>query len=472
MSLDIRAADRKALLHAMADQIDAYLTEAGDIGAGRPVPPQAVQEALASFDFDRPVAAADALDLAASALRQLQPHSAHPRYFGLFESAPTTMGVIGHALAGAFNACLATRDGSPFAAAAEAKLISSFGTRLGFGSGEADGFVTTGGSEANFSAVQLALARRLPECTVAGLAAVAQRPAVYVSPEAHPSVPRAVRLSGLGHRAVREVGLDRDLRMDPAALERQLNADRAAGLEPLAVVLTAGTTAAGVIDPIEEVAGIAARHGLWLHVDAAWGGAAALLPRPDPAFRGLARADSLTLDPHKWLSVPLGTGLLLTRHQGLLDRAFAADAAFLAGCSSEPAAEPFGRSLRWSRSFAALSLLLSLSVAGWHGYAESIGCQLELGNELRRQLAASGWQIVNTTPLPVVCFLPPDPAGQQPARLRLLAGTLNAGGEARIEVVRCGGRPALRACITNHATTTADVSALVRLLGDASRRRG
>lgn len=468
MYAEVSAADRAILWQSLIDGINAHLDGATGTPTISPLNEVAVKELIATFDFQHPLNASDALDLAIRGLRDLQPNNRSPRYFGLFDGAPTTMAIVGEVLAATFNSCLATRDGSPFAAAAEEKLVRDFGTRLGYPAECADGIFTSGGSEANLSAVLLALTDRYPAYRDGGLVAMAQRPIVYVSSEAHPSVLRGVRLSGLGAESIRIVRTDRALRMDAAALEELIVAEKRAGFAPLAVVLTAGTTGAGIIDPLERTADIAARHQLWLHVDAAWGGAAALLPEPDPAFRGLGRADSITFDPHKWLAVPLGIGMLLTRHRGLLERAFSVGATFLD--ADERDSEPFARSLRWSRGFGALKVLLSLAVTGWSGLEEELRRQVRLGDELRRQLIEAGWKIVNDTPLPVVCFVPERPADQQRDRLRLLATMVNASGDTRIFVVRIGGRHVLRACITNYATTDADVAALVGILGRSASR--
>jgi glutamate/tyrosine decarboxylase-like PLP-dependent enzyme len=467
MSIEISAADRAKLLHALVEEIENYLDTAADATDDSPVAKADIDELLAAFDFDRPIPPAEAMQLAIRGLRDMQPRTRHRRYFGLFDATPTTMSIIGEALTATFNACLATRNGSPFGIAAEEKLIAAFGEKFGYPPGEVDGILTSGGSETNLSAMLLALTHQIPGYPQTGLIGLASRPVVYVSPEAHPSVPRAVRLTGLGAESVREVETDCTQRMDLLVLEKMIAADKRAGLTPLAVVLTAGTTGAGVIDPIEGAACIAARHGLWLHVDAAWGGAAALLPDPDPAFHGLARADSITFDPHKWMSVPLGLGLLLTRHRGLLARTFSVSPSFLDTDGRE--SEPFSRSLRWSRSFAALRLLLSLGVSGWQGFGETLRHQMRLADELRKGLAGSGWEIVNDTPLPLVCFLPGDRAGQHPHRLRLIARTINSTGDAHIFVVKSGGRLVLRASITNQATTEADIVALIGMLDDAAQ---
>jgi glutamate/tyrosine decarboxylase-like PLP-dependent enzyme len=468
MGLELEAGDRTELWQALVDGIDSYLAEVVELGAGRQVDRAAVAKLLDDFDFDRPLDPHDALRLVLRGLRDQQQHNRHPRHFGLFDAAPTTMAIIGDTLAAVFNACLATRDGSPFGVAAEDKLISAFGTRFGYRADEVDGIVTSGGSESNLSAIILALRHRFAEYCRNGLVDMAERPVVYVSAEAHPSIPKAVRLAGLGAQSVRTVETDDALRISLAALRDHIVTDRLSGLVPLAIVVTAGTTGSGIIDPLDGAAELAAEHDLWLHVDAAWGGAAALLPELGGTFRSLGEADSVTFDPHKWMSMPLGMGMLLTRHRGLLERAFGVDDSFL---DAPPgAAEPFARSIRWTRGFTGLKLLLSLAVAGWRGFEDSLREQVQLGEELRHKLTTSGWSIVNDTPLPVVCFVPECEAEQGPDQLRLLAKMVNATGEAKIFVVKIGARYTLRACITNHATTSADIGVLVDLLGDAIHR--
>ena len=450
---------RAGVWGALIEGIESYLDQVPELHAAGQATDDTVRRALDAFDFEHPVEPEVAVQQAVDALRELQPHVGHPRYFGLFESPPTTMGIVGDALAAAFNACLATRDGSPFGVAAEQRLITEFGARLGYDG--ADGIITTGGSEANHSALLLALTDALPEFAAGGLLGVERRPVVYCSAEAHPSIPKAARLVGLGADSIRAIPTDAAYRIDLGALHAAITADREAGRHPLMLALTAGTTGAGAIDPLTEGAEIAARYGMWLHVDAAWGGAAALLPEERNAFVGLDRADSITFDPHKWMSVPLSAGLLLTKRTGVLRAAFDVRAGFL---DTTDVGDPYTRSMRWSRGFTGLKVLLSLAVAGWDGYRESLTRQIRLGRELRQALERDGWRIVNDTPLPVVCF--DAGAGSDDRRdvLPRVAQAVNATGRARLFLIRLGEREALRACVTNPATSAADIHALVTLL--------
>jgi aromatic-L-amino-acid/L-tryptophan decarboxylase len=459
LHLDLAA--RRRLWAAAGDAIESYYQDVQRLGSGGPVELRDVEAAVRQFDFDQPLLPEDAVELAIDALRRLEPHDLHPRHFGLFDPAPTAMGVVAEALAAAFNPCLASFAGSPFGVATERHLVRTFGQVFGYETAAIDGTVTSGGSEANLTSVLLALERRFPGYREAGLRAAPGPPVIYATRHAHPSILKAAVVAGLGTAAVRDVPVDSGFRMDARALSRLADADQAAGSVPLLVLATAGTTDAGIVDPIPEVTGAAVQHGLWVHVDAAWGGAAILVPEIREVLTGIERADSIAFDPHKWLSVPMGCGLLINRHPGLLDRAFGVTVAFLAG-REEAGLDPHTRSIRWSRSFAGLKLLLSLAVAGWSGYREALGRQASLADLLRRRLVADGWELANDTPLPVVCFA--DPSGT-PAEV--VADAVNETGQARIFPVQLGDRVVLRACVTNYATTSSDIDLLVQMLGRA-----
>jgi aromatic-L-amino-acid/L-tryptophan decarboxylase len=229
------------------------------------------------------------------------------------------------------------------------------------------------------------------------------------------------------------------------------------------VVATAGTTSAGAIDPLDAIAEVAAAESLWLHVDAAWGGGAVLVPELRPMFAGLERADSVTFDPHKLLSVPMGAGLYLTRHADVLEATFHVSASYVPG--SGELVNPYTHSLQWSRRFIGLKVLLSLAVAGWEGYATVLRHQLAMGELLRDRLRGAGWEILNETVLPLVCFV--DPAG---ADADAIVDSVNATGRARIFGANLPPeRRVIRAAITNFRTGPHDIEALIDAL-DAARR--
>lgn len=468
--LDLDPALRSGLWHRLAETIERYAAEVDGLPVAPALDTDALRGLLKPFDFESPVAPEAALDFAAEGLTRHQVHTPHARYFGLFNPAPTAMGVAADALVAAFNPQIAAWSHNPFAAEVEAHLCRAFGVRFGWQAAQVDGTFCSGGAEANHSALLVALVAAFPEFPEGGARALLAQPVFYVSQEAHHSFAKAARLCGLGAPACRSVPADAQLRLDLGALEDRLRRDRADGLAPFMVVATAGTTSAGAIDPLPELAALARREQLWLHADAAWGGAAALVPELRGLLAGLEQSDSITFDAHKWLSVPMGAGLFLTRHAGLLTRTFATRADYMPKDAAGLAVtDPFMHSMQWSRRFIGLKLFLSLAVAGWQGYAGALQRMAQVGDHLRERLAAQGWPVVNQTRLPIACFVDGrSPQGRSAEHLHEVAQRVVGSGRAWISTVLLGGeRPALRACITNYRTSEADVDALVEALDQA-----
>jgi glutamate/tyrosine decarboxylase-like PLP-dependent enzyme len=268
-------------------------------------------------------------------------------------------------------------------------------------------------------------------------------------------------MCGIGLDGVREIPVDSNLSMRVDLLIEAVASDRAKGLVPFLICGTAGTTNAGVFDPLPDLAAIAEKQNVWFHVDAAWGGGAALVPEYRPVLNGIERANSITFDAHKFLSVPMGASLFLTRDRDILHRTFLVETAYMPNDAAHlEVTDPHAHSMQWSRRFIGLKLLLSLAVAGWSGYAKALRQQFRLGALLRAELTSRGWEIVNRTELPVVCFTKP---GVDPAQT---VARIVASGSAWISATIVGGsRPVLRACITNYRTSSEDVLALVDLLG-------
>jgi glutamate/tyrosine decarboxylase-like PLP-dependent enzyme len=297
---------------------------------------------------------------------------------------------------------------------------------------------------------------------------------VYVSSEGHHSIVKAVRLCGLGSAACRIVPVEKRLQMDVAALRSALEQDRRNDLVPLLIAGTAGTTSAGVIDPLSSLAEIADAERCWFHVDATWGGAAALSPELRPTLAGIERADSIAFDAHKWLSVPMGAGLFLTRHPAILTRTFHTQTEYMPRESDKlGVVDPYSHSIEWSRRFIGLKVFLSLAVAGWDGYAAAIRHMTAMGDRLRRELDAADWEVVNQTPLPLVCFVDRShPQGRTASYVDRIAKAVVASGKAWISTTRIGnGQPVLRACITNYRTSAADIATLVTALNHARAQK-
>ncbi len=469
-SLMLDGKTRAALWPRVFAAIEEFTEQVPALRPSPNVAPKTVRALLEPFRFTEAVEPDEALRFAVEGLRHYQVHTAHPRYFGLFNPAPSTMGIAADALVAAFNTQAGAWHHSAFAVEVERHLVRAFGEKFGFDPAGTEGTFTSGGSEANHTALLVAISQAFPEFAENGARGLPAPPVFYVSTESHHSLLKAARESGLGSAAVREIAVDEALRMNVAALEAQIAADRRAGLAPFLVVATAGTTSAGAIDPLEDIADVVARKKLWLHVDAAWGGAAALVPKLRPLLAGIERADSITFDPHKWLSVPMGAGLYLSRHPGLLERTFSVDTAYV---PREPAgldvADGYLASMQWSRRFIGLKLFLTLAVAGWQGYAEALGHMAAMGDLLRTELDAAGWQVICPTPLPLVCFVDRrHPHGRSSDYLERVRRAVVESGAAWISTTRVGGGTlALRACITNFRTAPEDVRALVAALAAA-----
>ena len=251
--------------------------------------------------------------------------------------------------------------------------------------------------------------------------------------------------------------------MRAAALAEAIAADRAGGAVPVMVVATAGTTAAGMIDPLQDCAAIAREAGCWFHVDAAWGGALIASERQRGVLAGLELADSLTIDAHKWFATTMGCGMFFTRRPPVLSAAFQVSTGYMP--SNVENVDPYVTSVQWSRRFLGLRLFLSLAAAGWEGYAAHVERAVTLAALLGDRLRSRGWTIVNTSPLAVLCIAPPPGSADAATIVR---GVL-ASGAAWISVATFEGRQVIRACITHGATTTDDVARLVDAL-EAARR--
>ncbi len=465
------AAERGAVWSQLERLIEDFIASIPEKPVVNEMTPPQVRQLLSGVDFSKPMSAAEALQLAADGMSRTHVQVSHPRYFGLFNPAPTTMGIAADALVAAMNPQLAAWKHSPFAVEVEQFLIRALGERFGYDPCETDGTFASGGSEANQTALLTAMTAKFPEWQSRGMRSIKLQPVLYASGESHHSIHKFARLTGLGLEAVREIPVDADLRMDLARLKSAIRKDQLAGHAPFLVVATAGTTNAGAIDPLPEIAAIAAEENLWLHVDAAWGGAAALVPELRPLLNGIERADSIAFDAHKWLSVPVAAGIYLTRHPEILSRTFGIEAAYVPP-KAEGVADPLAHSLQWSRRFIGLKVFLSLAVAGWDGYAQSLRHMTAMGDALRRELAANGWKIANSTPLPIVCFTDARSAHPDAAvYLEGIAQEVVGSGEAWISTTRIGAnQTVLRVCITNFRTMPGDVSALVHSVNKARER--
>src|SRR5882762_7593562 len=233
---------------------------------------------------------------------------------------------------------------------------------------------------------------------------------------------------------------------------------RAQGCVPVMIAATAGTSNAGMIDPLAACAEIARIAGLWYHVDAAWGGALIASDRLRGILAGIELADSVTIDAHKWFATTMGCGMFMTRHASVLSTAFQVSVSFMP--SNVPGVDPYVTTVQWSRRFLGLRLFLSLAAAGWAGYGEHVERSLELIGLLKEKLSARGWGIANNSLVGVLCVEPPPGLGDP----RSIVGRVLASGRAWIAAAKFEGREVIRACVTSGETTPDDVTGLVSAL--------
>ena len=446
----------------LIDEIQAFPADLRDLPVWSKASPREIRARLESrYTFNAPVPletiTADAIQL----LRQWTVHVTHPHYFGLFNPSVRQASIVADALVALYNPQLAAWSHAAAANEIERHTLRHFADALGMDE-EAHANFTSGGAEANLSAVLVALAHHFPEAGETGLAGLSARPAIYATGETHHSFVKIARMSGLGPNGIRPVPLTEKFTMDAAALEKQIRADLALGWHPLLIVGTAGTTSTGAVDPLPKIADC----GAWFHADGAWGAAAVLSPRLRPELAGIERADSVTWDAHKWLSVPMGAGMFFCRHPEAVRRAFSVSATYMPGKTGDTS-DPYAVTAQWSRRAIGLKVFMALAEIGLDGYGSLIDHQTRMGDLLRQRLNRAGWQVVNHTRLPVVCFTHPDiRAGR--CRTRDVLKTIYQRGRVWIsDVLLEGQQRVLRACITSFQSNEEDIECLLEELEHA-----
>jgi glutamate/tyrosine decarboxylase-like PLP-dependent enzyme len=419
------------------------------------------------------------LDLFAERVLPHAMGNGHPRFFGWVNSPPAPIGVLGDFLAAAMNPSCAGGDHA-------AIYLERCATRwlmelIGFPADGSVGLLVSGGSMASLTGLAAARRRAALRLGVddrrSGLGV--RRLALYTSTEGHNAIRKSLELLGLGHDAMRTIPVDASFRLDVAELERAIARDRAAGLEPFCVVASAGTVATGAIDPLDALADVCAREGLWLHVDGAYGALGRLVPARAGRYRGLERADSIALDPHKWLSVPVECGCVLVRDGALLRDTFSAVPSYLRteegkGFGGLPWLSEYG--FQQTRGFRALKLWLVLQQLGVAGVRQLVSRHVELAETLAAQIDVTpDLERLSTPELSIVCFRyrPPD-RRRDDAALDLLnkrvMETVQSEGLAFVTNATIRGRFALRACVLHFATTEADLIALLLAVRNTGRR--
>jgi len=463
--LDWGPGQARELTGAMLDLWSELLERMGELPAA---PMAAAGDVAAAMMLPIPEAPLSAREIAELLRPMVFDHSAlcgHPGFLAYISGSGTVPGAAADLLAAGLNPNVGGWSLSGGATELELHLMRWMAERFDLPAG-AGGLMTSGGAASNFTALKAARDARAPGDVRAngidGLGLV-----LYASQEAHATIAEAADMMGMGERAVRSIPTDEAFRMRADELERAVADDVASGLHPFCVVATAGSTATGAIDPIPAVADICERHGLWLHVDAAYGGAAAFSPELRPLLAGIDRADTIAFDPHKWLYTPQSSACLLARDPQTLRAAFSIDAAYV-----REDAELSGRGVnigelgpQWSRAFLALKVWMSLAAHGTDAYARRIAHDVELARYLDDRVREHpDLESMCPVTLSIACFRY-APAGVDDAALDALNERL------MIEIRRHGrtfpsnavlnGRYGLRACFVNHRTEADVVDDLV-----------
>jgi glutamate/tyrosine decarboxylase-like PLP-dependent enzyme len=384
--------------------------------------------------------------------KEIAAHSrpAGGRFFGYVVGSGEPVGAAGDFLASVLNQNATAWRSAPAAVSVEQSVVTWLAEAVGCGGFR--GSLCGGGSAANLMGLALAREAKLP----ANETGVREPGAIYVSEQAHFSIVKAAALLGIGRNNVRLIPVDGSFGMDVAALERAIAADRSAGRHPLAIVATAGSVATGAIDPLPAIADIAERENTWMHVDGAFGALAALAV-PEQ-FEGMERADSLSLDAHKWLYQPLDCGCLLYRDPGAARRAFSQSADYVKTFNTDPTEifSFFDESMELSRRFRALKLWFSLQYHGRRAFREAIARDLDHARLLHRLVQSQpDLEVLAGVPLSAVCFRHRHRDNE--ALLRRLI----ARGNVYLSNATIHGQFALRACFVNHRTREEDVQMIV-----------
>jgi glutamate/tyrosine decarboxylase-like PLP-dependent enzyme len=444
MNLDPAPAEMRRIGHAAIDRAVAHLAALRD---RRVVTPPLAPELAALVDEPLPATGRGLDDTLERFFTQLLPRATlvnHPRFFAYVPGPGSFAGAIGELVAALTNTFTGTWLGGAVMAQLEVQTLAWLRAAVGL-DGLGTGIVTTGGSMANLGALAAALGDARDGAVV------------YFGKEGHYSLQKAAQVLGLRGEQVRAIAADDEQRLDLGALERAIADDLRAGRRPCAVAATAGTTGTGAIDPLPELAALCARHRLWFHVDAAYGGALALLPAGRKALAGWERADSVAIDPHKWFYAPFECGCLLVRDGARLAAAFGGDADYM---QDIPRAETnfFTLGPELTRGARALKLWFLLRAVGVETIAAHVQRDVEHAQLACRLLDADPrLEIVTPPRLSVFTFA--CRAGEGASRA--LVADLMQDGFTMLSSTQVRGRYVIRFCVVNHRTEAADVHAAV-----------
>lgn len=437
----------RAFGHRVVDIIVDHLETLRDRRVAIQKPRAELEAKLGTFS-DGPTAPSDVLTMVERDVMGAVMAVDHPRFYAFVPGPGSFVGSMADALSSGFNVFAGHWLAASGPGTVELQTVDLLRQACGFPEA-AGGLFVSGGSMANLTCLAAARAVRLggPDANAV----------IYLSDQAHSSLTKGLRVLGFASSQVRSVPVDDELRMDARALERIIGEDRQLGLKPFCVIASAGTTNTGAVDPLEQLSAICRANDVWLHVDGAYGAAAALTARGRNLLRGLELADSIALDPHKWLFQPFEIGCVLVRDMNHLRTAFAVhpedNASYLAdvGRMAEREVVFYEHGVQLTRSFRALKLWMSLRIFGLEAFRKTIDRGMALAEEAEQMLRAdTRWEVVTPAQLAVVTFAPrltSDTVAQSNTRVERAVERLAADGYAMVTSTRVRGRAVLRFCL-------------------------
>lgn len=459
----------RALGYRAVDMIAEQLSNLPDGPTRRPVP-QSIRHSLE--DQPIPEHGTDPftlLDRVADEVLAYPMGNPSPRFFAWVNSTPSHIGILGDMFAAAMSPSAA--GGDQAATYVERAALTWIKDMLGFPQ-DAQGLLVSGGSMANLTALSV-MRHVKSENNVRqnGMTAEPRQMIVYTSAHGHSCIEKAVHMLGIGAKNLRIIPLDEQHRMDVDKLREAIRIDREAGLYPVCVAASAGTTNTGAIDKLDEIADICEAENLWFHIDGAYGGFGILSEQAQHMYSGMSRADSLAVDPHKWMYVPVECGCVFVRNGQAMRDTFSLVPAYLQEDRAEPWFSEYG--IQQTRGFRALKVWLTIQHFGLDGYREMITNDIRTAEELRRKLhMRDDYETVTAGPLSVTCFRY-TPAGVPEEHLdtlqRQIVEWTNASARAFITTTMIDGKCVIRACHVNYRTTPRDLDVLLDTLAEAAQ---
>ncbi|HZS97972.1 MAG TPA: pyridoxal-dependent decarboxylase [Terriglobales bacterium] len=469
MRFDLDSDTRRKVGQRLIELVDQYYSSLPN----RPVQLPAEKRTYGTLNDPLPENGADPLVVLEEVFGEMVAKGFHvpsANYFGLMNPTPTYMGFIAEAMVSALNPQLATLARSQLASKIELETVRWIAERVGWNS-EFGGTFTSGGNEANFSGMALALAHHFPSAMEDGIASIGKLPVMYASAESHHSLDKSAGLLGIGRKALQRVPVTGNLQLDPVKLEQMIQLDRTAGRVPFCVVATAGTTNSGIVDDLVVIAEVCRRNNLWMHVDGAYGASAVFSDKHRDLVRGIELADSITIDPHKWLAVPFAAGVILTRHPGTLQQAFSVASPYMPKAQGAHLPDNARISTQWTRRMNSLKLWLTLRVHGRKAYEEHIDRQLQLARMFADWVERSQYfELAAPTMLTIVNFrvkLSRDREHELAAAHASIVDAVTRDGQLWISDTVVNVSSVLRVMVTSYLTEERHVQALENVLEKA-----